>query len=94
MHRGGLLLDVEIGHSRPQAVEQRLEPAVGRAVAAERRGAADAQGPLTAVATRNSWFSAGGSCSVQSGGMNGVQSLVLEGKGSTAINRGLVVAQN
>eukprot|EP01043_Picozoa_sp_COSAG02_P036873 COSAG02_NODE_2732_length_8141_cov_41.736011_2_plen_280_part_00 len=53
-----------------------------------------AKGPLTTVATRDSWFSAGGSCSVQTGGMNGAQSLLLGNKGSTAVNRGLVVAQS
>ena len=53
------------------------------------------KGPLTADAIHSSWFSAGGgACSVQAGGMNGNQSLLLEGKGSTAINRGLVVAGN
>jgi hypothetical protein len=52
------------------------------------------KGPLTTVATRDSWFSAGGSCSVQTGGMNGAQSLLLANKGSTAVNRGLVVAQS
>ena len=51
-----------------------------------------AKGPLTAVATRDSWFSAGGSCTVQLGGMNGNQSLLLGAEGSTAVNRGLVVA--
>ena len=53
-----------------------------------------ANGPLTTVATRSSWFSAGGACSVQPGGMNGKQSLHLGTKGSVAVNRGLVVAQN
>ena len=52
-----------------------------------------AKGPLTTVATRDSWFSAGGSCAVQDGGMNGQQSLLLESKGSVAVNRGLVVAR-
>lgn len=52
-----------------------------------------ATGPLTTVATREAWFSAGGSCSVQTGGMNGRQSLLLESEGSVAVNRGLVVVR-